>query len=197
MWMKVSSFGPLLVVAVLACTNPQLAHAANASLAMVSQDRNALADKSALTQVKSLSQTQIAVLQRAGVRTVAQLATIDPAVLARHLQTRQATAAQIVEESKGVAARMAATYGLHSRTFVTRVSREDQYARLVEPTNECTLLVRKTCGAANQCATAPGCPVAMILLERFNEGGAAGQEAAESCLMSLEDGIVFAACGQR
>ena len=70
---------------------------------------------------------------------------------------------------------------------------EEAYAQLITPTNECTILVRKVCGQQNQCASAPGCPLAKQLLDLYNTDSDT-TAVAEACVISLEDGIVFPQC---
>jgi hypothetical protein len=69
------------------------------------------------------------------------------------------------------------------------------YLRLVEPVNECTLLVKKVCGDTYDCPDSPGCPVALQLLERYNTvSGDDLEETRFSCLVGLEDPIIFNRC---
>ncbi len=69
------------------------------------------------------------------------------------------------------------------------------YANLIAPTNECTILVRKVCGLENQCADRGGCGAAMSLLDHFNSsGGDQAAAAAEACVVALGDYTVFPWC---
>ena len=75
------------------------------------------------------------------------------------------------------------------------VNRLRGYSALVAPNNPCTRLVIRVCGTRNQCASSPGCPPAKQLLQRYNQTGHSADIEA-SCNASLEDGIIFSACGR-
>ncbi len=55
----------------------------------------------------------------------------------------------------------------------------------------CSKLVKRVCGAHNECSQSVGCSPAKQLLERYNQ-----DHNPLSCRMSLEDGMLFAACNQ-
>lgn len=164
-----------------------------------SAQRALAAAPSPLTAVKTLSPAQVSTLQRSGIRTLAQLAASDTSRIAQVLAIDATRAAALVESARTERVRLERVYA-QERTRFTLVrsvgarggeSEADAYARRIAPTNECTILVRKVCGTSNQCADSPGCPVAKQLLGMHESGN---PEALESCLVSLEDGIVFAAC---
>ncbi len=155
---------------------------------------------SPLLSLKMIDAKQAKLLQRAGIRTILALAAARPTVVARALKVDKARAAQIIKGAKVRLNRFQQVYYAAQTKFHVIVqlgaaesSEEEQYASLIEPTNECTILVRKVCGLENQCSTSPGCPVAMQILERYNEESDPS-EIAESCVIGLEDSIVFNQC---
>lgn len=159
------------------------------------------ASVSPLSQIQSISASEASTLQRAGVTTLAELASSDVRRIARLLRTDTERASKIVGDAKAESTRLQRVYSMERSRFrlATPVpgmrrsadSAADDYAALVAPNNECTILVRKACGSANQCADSPGCPVAKSLLERYNAGEV---DAAESCVIALEDAIIFPQC---
>ena len=154
-----------------------------------------------LATIEGLSPAQVTTLQRTGIRSIASLAAASPATLTRALAIELAAATRLVEHAKGETARLRLVYSGErvkypfSRTVGGRATPtpEEAYAQLITPTNECTILVRKVCGLQNQCASAPGCPLAKQLLDFFNTE-TDKTPAAESCVGSLEDGIIFPQC---
>lgn len=159
--------------------------------------------KTALTNVRSLDSRQLAELERAGVRTLARLVTLQPSALARTLAISETAAAGVLREAQIEDARLRRVYVEASARYAgkpaalhdaPRSSEAERYARLVEPVNECTILVRKVCGATNQCGASAGCTLARQVLDLYNKGGDDRQSATEACLVSLEDGLIFPAC---
>jgi hypothetical protein len=76
------------------------------------------------------------------------------------------------------------------------VEEEPECAPPVDVSHWCQELVTKVCGAEDQCSSSPGCEPATIFLERFC--AAEGEEREEmliTCLISLEDEIIFNPCG--
>jgi hypothetical protein len=161
------------------------------------------AKKTALANVRSLDSRQIAELERAGVRTLARLVTLQPSTLARYLAINETAAAGVLRDAQIEDARLRRLYVEASARYTSkpfalheqpRSGEADRYARLVEPVNECTILVRKVCGSHNQCSASAGCALARQVLDLFNKGGDDRQTATEACLLSLEDGLIFPAC---
>jgi hypothetical protein len=180
------------VVTVGLVTAPPVATAADARQLLVT---------SPLTRIKALSPAQSANLQKAGIRSLAALAAASPEVIARTLKIDAAAAAQVVQQAKTELSRLNLVYSSARTKFrftgtVRRpgeLSPAEAYAQLIAPGNECTILVRKTCGLQNQCPDSPGCPVAKTLLERYNQE-TDKTATAESCLIALEDPVIFAQC---
>lgn len=156
---------------------------------------------SSLARITGLTATQIGTLQSGGIRSLAALAAASPATLTRALAIELAAATRLVEQAKHETARLRLVYsGARPKyPFSTTLGRratptpEEAYAQLIAPTNECTILVRKVCGLQNQCSSAPGCPVAKQLLDVYNTDSDK-TPLAESCVISLEDSIVFPQC---
>lgn len=155
---------------------------------------------SPLLSLKMIDVKQMKALQSAGIRTIRALARAKPSIVARALKIDKARAVQMVKAAKVHLNRLQQIYYAAQTKFNVIVqlgaaegSEEDQYASLIEPTNECTILVRKVCGLENQCATRPGCPVAVQLLDLYNEESDP-TEMAEQCVIALEDAIVFNQC---
>ena len=157
--------------------------------------------KPSLTRIDNLSTAQIATLQSSGIRSVAALAAASPVALTRALGIELAAATRLVEHAKGETARLRLVYsGARAKFPFSAVpgrsatpTPEEVYTQLIAPTNECTILVRKVCGLQNQCASAPGCPVTKQLLDYYNKE-TNKTATAESCVISLQDGIVFPQC---
>lgn len=164
-------------------------------------DARQVRPRPSLATIDSLSAAHIATLQRSGIRSIAALAAASPATLTRALGIELAAATRLVERAKSETARLRLVYSGErvkypfSRTVGGRATPtpEEAYAQLITPTNECTILVRKVCGQQNQCASAPGCPLAKQLLELYNTESDK-TPAAEACVGSLEDGIIFPQC---
>jgi hypothetical protein len=155
---------------------------------------------SPLLILKMIDVKQAKLLQRAGVGTIRALAHANPSIVARALKIDKTRATGLVKEAKVQLNRFQQVYYAAQKKYQILVqlgavagSGEDRYASLIEPTNECTILVRKVCGLENQCATGPDCPVAMQMLERYNEESDPAATA-ESCVIALEDAIVFNQC---
>ena len=76
------------------------------------------------------------------------------------------------------------------------ISSDQQWANLIAPINFCTDLVRKVCGAEKQCADASTCAITITLLDLYNaETDAEEQHEQEgSCIIALDDNIVFPQC---
>ena len=154
-----------------------------------------------LATIEGLSAAQVTTLQRSGIRSIAALAAASPATLTTSLAVDLAAATRLVERARAETSRLRRVYSGERIKFpLSRTMErsgaptpEAAYAQLIGPTNECTILVRKVCGSQNQCASAPGCPLARQLLDLYN-GGSDTTAVAESCVISLEDGIVFPAC---
>jgi hypothetical protein len=156
---------------------------------------------SGFDRLKSLDAAQARTLRRAKITSLAKLSQQSAASLAKLLKVDAALAGKIVKEAQIEKKRLNAAY-LRTRSRyapVQRASPEDQeaaeYAALVAPTNECTILVRWVCGSENQCASSPGCPVAKQLLQLYNDQGG-DPEVAEGCLISLQDDVIFNHCNQ-
>lgn len=162
-------------------------------------DARSLVQNSSLGAVKSLNSAQIASLRKAGFGTAEKLAKADPAALAKTLKVDTATASRIVKDAQATQTRLSRTYlAARSKFKVTRPAglptpEERAYADLIASANECSILVRKVCGETNQCASSPGCPIAKELLSRLNSGDS---DVAGSCLIALEDPVVFNQCTQ-
>jgi hypothetical protein len=173
-------------------------HAADAATPPVpvldAQGGSRPAQASSLSKVRSLNTRQVADLQRAGVPSVTELASLRLAQAATLLGADETTAALVIEEARAVKSRLDATYARAQSLYrVAPQAGGDSYANLIAPENKCTMLVRKTCGVGNQCPSTNGCTIAMELLQRFN----AGREAdlmLDACWAALEDEIVFPAC---
>jgi len=154
-----------------------------------------------LTRISELSATQIATLRGSGIRSIAALASASPDLLTRTLRIDLTAATRLVEGAKRESARLTLVYsGARAKFPFSRMAgrgaaptAEELYAQLIAPTNACTLLVRKVCGLQNQCSSAPGCPVAKQLLDVYNTDSDK-TPLAESCVISLEDSIVFPQC---
>ena len=163
-------------------------------------DARQLIQNSSLTAVKSLNAKQVDALRKAKLTSAAKLATADPALVAKTLKVDPKVAAAIVKDAQATNTRLSRTYiAAQSKFKVSRVNlqtpEERAYAELVAPGNECTILVRKVCGNENQCPSSPGCPVAMELLRRYNTDSDPSSVAG-SCLIALEDPVVFNQCTQ-
>jgi hypothetical protein len=164
-------------------------------------DARQVRPRPSLATIDGLTATQITTLQQTGIRSIASLAAASPATLTRALAIDLAAATRLVERAKGETARLRLVYsGERVRYPFSRTvggsatpTAEEAYAQLITPTNECTILVRKVCGLQNQCASAPGCPLAKQLLDLYNTDTDTAP-AAEACVASLEDGIVFPQC---
>lgn len=155
---------------------------------------------SPLLSLKMIDVKQMKALQSAGIRSIRALARANPSVVARALKIDKTRAGQVVKAAKVHLNRLQQVYYAAQTKFnvivqlgAAATSEEAAYASLIEPTNECTILVRKVCGLENQCSTSPGCPVALQILERYNEESDP-TETAESCVIGLEDSIVFNQC---
>lgn len=73
---------------------------------------------------------------------------------------------------------------------------EDAWAALLAPQNRCTDLVRKVCGPAQECGEAATCPTALQILDLYNgqPDAEAAYEFEATCIIALEDHIIFPAC---
>lgn len=153
-----------------------------------------------IVQLRTLSDEQIRVLERSGIRTAGQVATQPAGNIARLLGMDQRAAEQLVLDANSVRGLLDSAY-LRDRTSYPagRGGSGDDFERLVQPDNVCTILVRKTCGSQNQCAGSAGCQAAMYLLSRYNQGGDAAEMemAYDACLVSLADELVFHPCMTR
>ncbi len=164
-------------------------------------DARQVRPRPSLATIDSLSAAQVTTLQQSGIRSISALAAASPATLTRALALDLASATRLVERAKDESARLRLVYSGErvkypfSRTVAGSATPtpEEAYAQLITPTNECTILVRKVCGLQNQCASAPGCPLAKQLLDLYNTGSDT-TAAAEACVISLEDSIVFPQC---
>lgn len=168
---------------------PSAAYAANAKQ---------LIQTSSLGAVKSLSTQQAGLLRKARITSAAKLGATDAVTVAKLLKVDPKVASAIVRDAQTVNTRLSRTYiAARSKFKVSRINlqtaAEKTYADLVAPTNECTILARKVCGEQNQCASSPGCPIAMELLSRYN-AESDPSDIAGSCLIALEDPIVFNQC---
>ena len=164
-------------------------------------DARQVRPRPSLATIDSLSAAQVTTLQRSGIRSISALAAANPATLTRSLAIDLAAATLLVERAKDESTRLRFVYSGErvKYPFSRTVGRsatptpEEVYAQLITPTNECTILVRKVCGQQNQCASAPGCPLAKQLLDLYNTDSDT-TAVAEACVISLEDGIVFPQC---
>ena len=159
----------------------------------------AAAGSGALHRIDALTPAHVETLERAGVRSIAALAALDTARLAGMLGIDEASAATISHESR-------ARHQQLRRMFEQAVARHQaegqrlpdpatsEFARLIEPTNECTLLVRQVCGTGHECEGRVGCNSALELLSIFNSGGPDAEDVAEACLLSLSDSGSFPMC---
>lgn len=157
------------------------------------------ASSSTLGRIDALAPAHVELLERAGVRSIAALAALDPDRLAGMLDTDHASAVAITLESR-------AMHQALQRTFEQALARHraegvrlpdpatSEFARLIEPTNECTLLVRQVCGIGHECEGRVGCNSALELLSIFNSGGPYTEDVAEACLLSLSDSGSFPMC---
>ena len=73
---------------------------------------------------------------------------------------------------------------------------DQQYANLIAPLNWCTNLVRSTCGSEKQCPNSTGCPIALQMLDLYNDetNPQEKMDIEYSCIAALEDGYVFPSC---
>jgi len=149
-----------------------------------------------LSRVAGLSAVQITTLQREGIKSLASLASAKPEMLAKALKVDEKQAAVLINQAQFERTRLGRSLAASRDRFkLPPITVAGSYASLITPTNECTLLVRKVCGLQNQCGGGGGaCSVTMSLLQRYNAGGPEGASSAESCLMALEDPLLFAQC---
>lgn len=163
----------------------------------VAADLQKIKNNSSLQKIKAISNREIDLLRRSGVKTARQLAGADPKFISRVLKTDLKKALNLINNARSTQSILERNYiaqksKFNVRRFQGAPSVADLlYAKLISPGNECTVLVRKTCGDRNQCASDPGCKTAKLLLDGFNAGDAAG---ADYCLVALEDAVVFAFC---
>ena len=148
-----------------------------------------------LERVKGLSSAQISILQRAGIKSLATLSATKPESLAKALKVNEKQAAIYINQAQLERVRLGRILAdSRDRFKLPPITVPGSYASLIAPTNECSILVRKVCGLTNQCGGDGACSVTMSLLQRYNAGGAEGASAAESCLMALEDPLLFQQC---
>jgi hypothetical protein len=152
---------------------------------------------STLLSLEMINLKQTKMLKSAGIRALAR---VNPTIAARALKIDKARAALTVKAAKVHLNRLQQVYSAAQTKFnvivqlgAAATSEEAAYACLIEPTNECTILVRTVCGLGNECSTSPGCPVALQILERYNEESDP-TETAESCVIAFADSIVFNQC---
>jgi hypothetical protein len=157
---------------------------------------------SPVLHLSSVNAKQVSMLARSNIKSIKQLSRTSVSRVARVLRINRVAATKIVKEARRESSRFGQLYVKAKQKYpIKKLRRAAQlrivnaYASLIAPTNECTLLVRKVCGMENQCANSPGCPPAKQLLERFNQS-TDHAEAAESCLISLEDAVIFHECMQ-
>lgn len=152
---------------------------------------------SPLSRVATLTNSQIKTLKGVGITSLKQLSEAQPSIVARALNVNTKQATLLINTAQSERLKLSrALSEARKRLELPPLKLPGSYASLITPTNECTILVRKTCGLENQCASSPGCEVSMTLLERYNAGGAEATSTAESCLMALEDPLIFPQCGQ-
>ncbi len=150
-----------------------------------------------LSSVQGLSKAQIGRLQTAGITSLARLAESKPQTLMQLLKVSEKHASSMI--ALAAQERIKLDRGYHearNRFKLPPIKLPGSYASLITPTNECTLLVRKVCGLENQCSTSTGCEPSMTLLQRYNSAGTDLDRVhvAESCLMALQDQIIFSQC---
>ena len=156
-----------------------------------------------VSRMKTITPTQATALNRARIRNLDELAAALSSDIMRILGVSERAAESLVYEAQAERSRLRAIYrAARSRyrasttsTPSTSSDPQDEYAALIAPANECTILVRKACGQENQCADRAGCSASMYLLGIYNEA-TDKIEGAYSCIAALEDGIVFAECTQ-
>lgn len=173
-------------------------------LAVGSADARQTRMRHPLATIGGLTSMQVATLQQHGIRSIAALGAASPVTLTRALAIELAAATRLVDQAKAETGRLRLVYADARPKFPysrpvgesPAPSPEEQYAELISPTNECTILVRKVCGLQNQCAAAPGCPLATQLLATFNTN-TDRTPAAEACVIALEDSLVFPQCSSR
>jgi hypothetical protein len=161
-------------------------------------DAKQLIQSSSLGAVKSLSTQQAGLLRKARITSAAKLGATDAVTVAKLLKVDPKIAAAIVRDAQTVDTRLSRVYiAARSKFKVSRIvlqtAEQRAYADLVAPTNECTILARKVCGEQFQCASSPGCPVAMELVNRYN-AESDPSAIAGSCLIALEDPVIFNQC---
>ncbi len=83
------------------------------------------------------------------------------------------------------------------RSVLPVVESEPDCPPPVDVSHWCQELVTKTCGAENQCSTSTGCDPANQLLDMFcTSEGDEREEMLLTCLISLQDEIIFFPCGE-
>ena len=162
------------------------------------QTRSLQTGSSSLARVGSLTAEHREVLQRSSIDSAAEVANLPVQTIASMLRTSQREAEQIALDARTVQRMLDTKYSQARSLFSARRGDSgDAWSQLIEPDNQCTVLVRKTCSLENQCSNINGCQNAIELLRRFNQGGRDAPMAQDACWTSLSDEIVFPPCGAR